>query len=215
MNDTAAGPASGPGPKVAVIYYSATGNVHALAEAVREGAEKAGADVRVRKVAELAPDEAIRRNEAWATHVQATVDVPEATKSDLLWADAVVLGTPARYGLPAAPLKQFLDTTGGLWEQGLLADKVYAAFTSSATRHGGQESTLLALSNTFYHWGGYIVPPGYTDPVQFEAGNPYGVGHVSDDGATPVGDVESAAAAYLGRRVATVTRRLLAGAAAA
>ncbi len=111
-------------------------------------------------------------------------------------------------------MKQFIDRTGGLWEQGLLADKVYAAFTSTATRHGGQESTLLALSNTFYHWGGYIVPPGYTDPVQFEAGNPYGVGHVSDDGATPVGDVEMAAAAYLGSRVALVAKQLLAGAAA-
>ncbi len=215
MNDMTSDRAFGPRAKVAIIYYSATGNVYALAESVREGAEKAGAEVRVRKVAELAPEEAIGRNEAWAAHVQETVDVPQATKGDLVWADAVILGSPTRYGLPAAQLKQFLDTTGGLWEQGLLADKVYAAFTSSATRHGGQESTLLALANTFYHWGGYIVPPGYTDPVQFAAGNPYGVGHVSDDGATPVGDVECAAAAYLGRRVATVTKRLLAGAAAA
>ncbi|MGY1604203.1 NAD(P)H:quinone oxidoreductase [Geodermatophilus sp. SYSU D00815] len=207
--------AFGPSPKVAVIYYSATGNVHALAEAVREGAEKAGAEVRLRKVAELAGQESIRKNEAWAAHVAATGDVPEATKEDLLWADAVVLGTPTRYGLPAAQLKQFIDRTGALWDQGLLADKVYAAFTSSATRHGGQESTLLALANTFYHWGGYIVPPGYTDPVQFEAGNPYGVSHVTDDGATPVGEVETAAAAYLGRRVATVTERLLLGSAAA
>jgi NAD(P)H dehydrogenase (quinone) len=215
MTDTTSDWTSAPGPKLAVIYYSATGNVHALAESVREGAEKAGAEVRVRKVAELAPDEAIGKNDAWAAHVRATADVPQATKGDLVWADAVILGTPARYGLPAAQLKQFLDTTGALWEQGLLADKVYAAFTSSATKHGGQESTLLALSNTFYHWGGFIVPPGYTDPVQYEAGNPYGVGHVSDDGATPVGAVEAAAAAYLGRRVTTVTRRLLAGAAAA
>jgi NAD(P)H dehydrogenase (quinone) len=189
--------------------------VHALAEAVREGAEKAGAEVRVRKVAELAPDRAIQSNEAWAAHVKATVEVAEATKADLTWADAVIFGTPTRYGLPASQLKQFIDTTGGLWEQGLLADKVYAAFTSSATKHGGQESTLLALSNTFYHWGGYIVPPGYTDPVQFESGNPYGASHVTDDGATPVNEVAAAAAAYLGWRVATVTKRLLAGAAVA
>ncbi len=204
-----------PSPKVAIIYYSATGHVHALAEAVREGAEKAGAEVRVRKVAELAPDRAIQSNPAWAAHAKATDDVVVATKADLTWADAVIFGTPTRYGLPASQLKQFIDTTGSLWEQGLLADKVYAAFTSTATKHGGQESTLLALSNTFYHWGGYIVPPGYTDPIQFESGNPYGAGHVTDDGATPVGDVEAAAAAYLGRRVATVTRRLLAGAAVA
>jgi len=205
----------GPEPKVSVIYYSATGNVHALAEAVREGAEKAGAEVRLRKVPELAPAEAIRSNEAWAAHVEATGDVAEATKDDLTWADAVILGTPTRYGLPAAQLKQFIDRTGGLWEQGLLADKVYAAFTSTATRHGGQESTLLALSNTFYHWGGYIVPPGYTDPVQFDSGNPYGASHVSDDGATPVGELEARAAAYLGTRVATVARRLIAGSTAA
>ena len=215
MRDTTSDRTFGPAPKVAIIYYSSTGNVHTLAEAVREGAEKAGAEVRVRKVAELALDSAIRSNPAWAAHLVATSDIPEATKGDLLWADAVIFGTPTRYGLPAAQLKQFIDRTGGIWEQGLLADKVYAAFTSSDTRHGGQESTLLALANTFYHWGGYIVPPGYTDPIQFEAGNPYGVGHVSDDGAIPVGEVEAAAAAYLGRRVATVAKRLLAGAAAA
>ena len=89
------------------------------------------------------------------------------------------------------------------------------AITATGTMHGGVEATLLALNNTFYHWGGIIVPPGYTDPVQFETGNPYGAGHVSDDGATPVGDADRAAAAYLGRRVAIVTRRLLAGSAAA
>jgi NAD(P)H dehydrogenase (quinone) len=214
MNDTT-DRSNGPQPKLAIIYYSATGNVHALAEAVREGAEKAGAEVRLRRVAELAPARAIQSNEAWAAHVEATGDVVEASKDDLTWADAVIFGTPTRYGLPAAQLKQFIDRTGGLWEQGLLADKVYAAFTSTSTKHGGQESTLLALSNTFYHWGGYIVPPGYTDPVQMHSGNPYGASHVSDDGARPVGEVETAAAAYLGRRVATVTRRLLAGAAAA
>jgi len=215
MNDSRNDGSFRSAPRVAIVYYSATGNVHALAESVREGAEKAGADVRLRRVAELAPDSAVRSNPAWRAHVEATTDVPEATKGDLLWADAVIFGTPTRYGLPAAQLKQFIDRTGGLWEQGLLADKVYAAFTSSDTKHGGQESTLLALANTFYHWGGYIVPPGYTDPIQFETGNPYGVGHVSGDGAIPVGEAEAAAAAYLGRRVATVTRRLLAGAAVA
>jgi NAD(P)H dehydrogenase (quinone) len=194
---------------VAVIYYSATGNVHALAHGVREGAEKAGAEVRLRKVHELAPPEAIRSNPAWEAHVAATSDVPEATLDDLAWAHAVIFGSPTRYGLPAAQLKEFLDTTGPLWEQGILADKVYAGFTSSATRHGGQESTLLALYNTFYHWGGFIVPPGYTDDIQFEVGNPYGVGHFSDDGRAPVGDQDLTAASYLGERVARVARRLV------
>jgi len=196
--------------RVAVIYYSSTGSVHALAEAVREGAEKAGAQVRVRRVAELAPPEAVAANPAWAAHAAATADVPIASHDDLVWADAVVLGTPTRFGLPAAQLKQFLDTTGGLWAKGLLADKAYAAITSTGTQHGGQESTLLALANTFYHWGGFLVPPGYTDPIQFEAGNPYGAAHVDGNGTVRPGRVELEAAAYLGRRLATVAARLCA-----
>lgn len=196
------------GVKVAVIYYSSTGSVHALAEAAREGAEKVGAEVRLRRVAELAPAEVLATKPAWAAHAAATAGIPVATHDDLLWADAVVLGTPTRFGLPAAQLKQFIDTTGSLWAQGLLADKVYAALTSTGTAHGGQEATLLALANTFYHWGGFLVPPGYTDPVQAIAGNPYGAGHVDGNGARLPGDVELDAAAHLGRRVATVAARL-------
>lgn len=85
----------------------------------------------------------------------------------------------------AAQLKQFVDGTGGLWAKGLLADKVYSAFTSAATEHGGNESTLLGLNNVFIHWGGIIVAPGYTDPVKFADGNPYGTSHTSNDGQTP------------------------------
>ena len=197
--------------KVAVIYYSATGSVHKLAQAVSEGAEKAGAEVRVRKVAELAPEEAIASNQGWAAHRAETQDDPEASLDDLDWADAVVFGSPTRYGNVTAQLKQFIDTTGPLWGQGKLANKAYAGFTSIGTAHGGHEATLLALSNTFYHWGGIIVPPGYTDPVQFQAGNPYGASHTSNNGATPPGEVDLAAAAYLGRRVAEVATALTRG----
>ena len=196
---------------VAVVYYSATGSVHALAEAVREGAEKVGANVRLRRVPELAPAEAVAENPAWAEHAAATADVELAQHDDLVWADAVVLGAPTRFGLPAAQLKQFLDTTGGLWSKGLLTDKVCAAFTSTATSHGGQETTLLAMANTFYHWGGILVPPGFTDEVQFAAGNPYGASHVDGNGTRRPGDVELDAARYLGARVATVAARLKAG----
>lgn len=194
--------------KVAIVYYSSTGSVHALADAAREGAEKQGAEVRLRRVAELAPPEAIASNAAWAAHAAATADVPVATHDDLVWADAVILGSPTRFGLPAAQLKQFIDTTGGLWAKGLLSDKVYAAMTSTGTAHGGQESTLLALSNTFYHWGGVLVPPGYTDRVQFAAGNPYGASHVDGNGQRQPGDVELDAAAYLGKRVTSIAARL-------
>ena len=200
--------------KVAIIYYSATGSVYQLAEAVRQGAEKAGAEVRVRKVHELAPKEAIESNEGWSKHALETQDVPVASAEDILWADAVVFGTPTRYGNVAAQLKQFLDTLGPQWAQGQLADKIYSGFTSTATAHGGQESTLLALYNSMYHFGGFIVPPGYTDPIKFQEGNPYGASHVSANGANPPGDMELGSAAYTGQRVAEVAAQFKRGGAA-
>ncbi|HWN28701.1 MAG TPA: NAD(P)H-dependent oxidoreductase, partial [Actinomycetospora sp.] len=141
-------------PKVSIIYYSSTGTIHALAQEYAKGLENAGAEVRIRKVHELAPPEAIASNEAWQKHAEETQDVPEATADDVLWADAVVFGSPTRYGNVTAQLKQFIDTLGPQWAQGQLADKVYSGFTSTSTPHGGQESTLLALYNTFHHFGG-------------------------------------------------------------
>ena len=198
--------------KVAIIYYSATGTVHALAEAAAEGAEKAGAEVRLRRVRELAPARAIEVNPAWGRHLRETADVPQAAHDDLTWADVVLFGTPTRFGTPASQLKAFIDTTGPLWEQGKLADKVYTALTASATRHGGQEATLLALSNVFYHWGGIIVPPGYTDPIQFQSGNPYGTSHVAGEGAPD--DVAREAARHQARRAVDVAAALKSGRAA-
>ncbi|MFF5210179.1 NAD(P)H:quinone oxidoreductase [Streptosporangium sp. NPDC000396] len=197
---------------VAVIYYSSTGTLHALAQAVVEGAWKTAASVRLRKIAETAPAEAIAGNPAWQAHLDQTADVPEATLDDLEWADAVVFGTPTRYGTPAAQLKQFIDSTGPLWHQGRLAGKVYGAFTAGSTAHGGQESTLLALGNVFYHWGGIIVPPGYTDPIQFQHGNPYGTSFIAGMGDRP-GQVELEAARHQGRRTAETAARLVRSAA--
>ena len=165
--------------KLAVIYYSATGTIHAMAERLAAAGEKEGAEVRLRQVPELAPQEAIASNAAWSQHFDTTKDEPNATADEIVWGDAVLFGTPTRYGNVASQLKQFIDTTGPQWGQGLLADKVYAGFTASQTAHGGQESTLLALYNMIYHWGGIIVPPGYTDPLKFADGNPYGVSHVT------------------------------------
>lgn len=196
----------------AIIYYSSTGTVHALAKAAAEGAEKAGANVRLRKVPERAPSAAIDSNPAWREHLRATADVEEVALEDLEWADAVLLGTPTRFGNPASQLRAFIDTLGPLWARGGLADKVYSAFTASGNAHGGQESTILALSNTFYHWGGVIVPPGYTDPIQFRSGNPYGASHVTDDGEP--GEVSLASAAHQGRRAVDTAAALKAGRAA-
>ena len=146
----------------AVIYYSATGNVYALAQAVVTGAEKAGAETRLRKVRELAPDEAVAANAGWQAHALEAQDVDEATLADLEWADAIIFGTPTRYGNVAAQLKQFIDTTGPLWAAGRLANKVYAGFVSTGpARRSGVDAAGTA--DTFYHWGGIIVPPGYVD----------------------------------------------------
>ncbi|MFJ4584023.1 NAD(P)H:quinone oxidoreductase [Streptomyces echinatus] len=194
---------------VAIIYYSSTGTIYTLAQAVAEGATKAGAAVRLRKVAETAPPKAVDARPEWVRHLQETAGVTEAGHDDLEWADAVLFGTPTRFGNPASQLRAFIDTTGPLWFQGKLADKVYSAFTASNTAHGGQESTLLALANTFYHWGGIIVPPGYTDPVQFQSGNPYGTSHVAGDG--PPGEVILEAARHQARRVVDITARFKAG----
>ena len=195
----------------AVIYYSATGNVYALAQAVVTGAEKAGADTRLRKVRELAPEEAVAANAGWQAHALQAQDVVEADVSDLEWADVVIFGTPTRFGNVAAQLKQFMDTCGPLWAEGKLANKVYCGFVSTGTAHGGQESTLLAMANTFYHWGGIIVAPGYLDPIQFIAGNPYGASHISANGANPPGETDLAAAEFTGRRATEIASALRAG----
>jgi NAD(P)H dehydrogenase (quinone) len=200
---------------VAVIYYSATGTVFELAKAAATAAEKAGAEVRLRKVHELAPEEAIASNEGWAQHVRATQHVAEASLDDLEWADVVVVGSPTRYGLPAAQVKQFLDTTGQLWADGKLVDKVATSFSSSSTRHGGQESTILALNNTFYHWGSIIVAPGYVDPIQFAAGNPYGASHTSNNGEDRPGEVELGSIEFQTRRAVEIAETLQRGRAAA
>lgn len=190
--------------KVAVIYYSSTGSVHRLAQAIGDGATAGGAEVRVRHVPELAPAEAIASNADWQAHYDGIKDGPFASLDDLAWADAYVLGTPTRFGNVASQLKQFIDTAGGLWMEGALAGKVASSFTSAMNAHGGQESTILALNNVFYHWGAIIVPPGYTDQRIFASGgNPYGI---SSSGAPTAEEIASAV--YQGERVAQVAAKL-------
>jgi NAD(P)H dehydrogenase (quinone) len=189
--------------KIAVVYYSATGNVHRLAVALAEGAEEAGAEVRLRKVRELAPEEAIESNARWVAHRAATAEVEEASLDDLAWADGFAFGSPTRFGLPTAQLKQFLDQTGGLWAKGALVDKAGTAFTSASTTHGGLESTILAINNVLYHWGSIVLPLGYTDPLVHATGNPYGTSWVSRKSAAPDDDA-LATARHQGRRLARV-----------
>jgi NAD(P)H dehydrogenase (quinone) len=197
--------------KLAVIYYSATGHGTNMAARVAAAAEAAGAEVRIRHIAETRDPESFAQNPAWTANYQATKDLPTATGDDIIWADAVIFGSPTRFGSVASQLRDFLDSLGGLWSQGKLADKVYAGFTSTNTAHGGQETTLLTLYVTLMHFGGIIVPPGYTDQLKFVDGNPYGAsltaGH---DNITEFDDATNAALDHLARRVVSVADRLTA-----
>jgi NAD(P)H dehydrogenase (quinone) len=204
-------------PRILITYYSATGSVHRLAEAVAAGAEAAGAEVRLRRVAELAPAEAIASNPDWVAHKQETDDrVPVVTLDDLDWADGYAFGTPTRYGAPAAQLKQFIDTASSLWHEGKLSDKPVTTFVSSAEQHGGQEATILSLNNVFYHWGCVIVPLGYTDDVVYGAGgNPYGTSWPAGFPSTMPDEATLACARYQGERLARFAAVLSAARAAA
>jgi NAD(P)H dehydrogenase (quinone) len=198
--------------KLAVVYYSSTGTIDAMARRAALSAEKAGAEVRLRHVAELAPQDVIDGQEDWKQHRESVADDPTATPDDVVWADAVLFGTPTRFGNVASQLKNFLDTLGPQWGEGLLADKTYAGFTAAQTEHGGHESTLLALYNTLHHFGGILVSPGYTDPVKFADGNPYGVSHATGpDNDAPLGDTEEDALQHLAERVVEVTGHLIRG----
>lgn len=179
--------------KLAVIYYSSTGTNYQLAKWAEEGAKKLGAEVRLLKVQELAPDAAIDSNPAWRKHFDDTKDVPIATSEDLDWADAIIISSPTRFGNVASQMKQFLDIQGGLWAQGKLMNKVVSAMSSASNPHGGQEATIKAIYTTMMHWGAIIVPPGYTDNSIFAAGgNPYGTSVTVGEDGNMVEDVKEA-----------------------
>lgn len=179
--------------KLAIIYYSSTGTNYQLAKWAEEGAKELGAEVRVLKVQELAPDAAIDSNPAWRKHFDKTKDVPVATSEDLEWADAIIFSSPTRFGNVASQMEQFLDIQGGLWAQGKLMNKVVSAMSSASNPHGGQEATVKAIYTTMMHWGAIIVPPGYTDNSIFAAGgNPYGTSVTVGEDGNMVEDVKEA-----------------------
>jgi NAD(P)H dehydrogenase (quinone) len=201
-------------PKVLIAFYSRSGVTEALAKAIAEGASAAGAKVRMRRAREVVGPEVMAQAPGWAEQAAALNARYEApTPDDALWADAIIFGTPTRFGSVTSELKAYIDSLGGLWAQGKLNGKAGSVFGSTSTMHGGSESTLLSLYNPMAHLGLIIVPTGYADAALFKAGTPYGASAVSYNQATPPTDDDLAVARFQGRRVTEVARAL-AGAAA-
>ncbi|MDL2400909.1 NAD(P)H:quinone oxidoreductase [Rhizobium mayense] len=199
-------------PKILIAFYSRNGSTEALAKAIAEGAEIEGADVRLRRAREVVPAEVMAKAPGWvekATEMNAKYPMP--TEEDAEWADAIIFGTPTRFGAVTSELKAYIDSLGGLWFQGKLNGKVGSVFGSTSSTHGGNESTLLSLYNPMAHLGLIIVPLGYADPVLFEAGTPYGATHVSVQDTVAPNAKQLEVARFQGRRVASVARRLTVG----
>ena len=172
--------------RLTIVYYSTYGTNLEMASIAAEAARGAGAEVRLRRVRETAPEETIWKVEKWRATAERMAHVPEVSAEDMEWANAYLFSAPTRYGVSASQLRAFIDTLGPLWAQGKLANKAVSAMTSAANPHGGQETTLISLYTTMMHWGAVIVAPGYTDPVIYASGgNPYGTtavaGKVTDE----------------------------------
>lgn len=192
--------------KIAIIYYSATGTNYQIAKWAEEAVKELGAEVRVLRVNELAPKEAIESNPLWKSHVEATKDVPIASTDDIEWADGIIISSPTRFGNVASQMKQFMDLLGGLWAKGKLTNKVVSAMASAQNSHGGQEATIKAIYTSAMHWGAIIAAPGFTDPSVFKAGgSPYGICVTIDGEGNIMGEVEEAIK-HQAKRTAIVTQ---------
>jgi len=195
--------------KVLVLYYSAYGHIEKMAQAVAEGAREAGASVDIRRVPELVPDAAAR-----AAHFKLDQPAPLATIAELATYDAIVVGTGTRFGRISSQMASFLDQAGGLWARGALHGKVGAAFTSSATQHGGQETTLLSIITNLLHFGMVVVGLDYGHAGQMTlsevtGGSPYGATTIAGgDGSRQPTANELTGARYQGRKVASTAIKL-------
>jgi NAD(P)H dehydrogenase (quinone) len=201
--------------KVFVVFYSTYGHVHTMANAVAEGARSvAGTDVTLFQVPELMPDEALVKSGAAKTR-QAFAHVPIIEPERLVEADAIIFGTPTRFGNMAAQMRNFLDRTGQLWAKGSLIGKIGSVFTSTATQHGGQETTVTSFHTTLLHHGMIIVGvpyacQGLTIMNEITGGSPYGAGTLAGgDGSRQPSANELEIARYQGRHVAEITAKLV------
>lgn len=195
--------------KVLVLYYSSWGHMEAMANSAAEGARSAGAEVTVKRVPELVPDEVAK-----AAHYKLDQAAPIAAPAELADYDAVILGVPTRFGNMPAQMKQFLDQTGGLWASGALVGKVGSVMTSTATQHGGQETTIITTQIVLQHHGMTIVPLSYAYAGQsgvdkLRGGSPYGATAITDsDGSRWPSEQELEGAAFQGKRVAEIAGKL-------
>lgn len=197
--------------RILVAFYSRNGSTEAMAKAVAEGAEAAGAEVRMRRVRDIVHRDIISNVPGWtenAARMEALYAAP--TQDDAVWADGVALGTPTRFGNVSSELKSFIDSLGGAWFQGLLVGKAAGVFTSTSTLHGGNEGTLITMYSFLAHLGYIIVPLGYADPVVFRAGSPYGATTVSGQNNTPPTADDLEVARFQGRRLTQVAKALAA-----
>jgi NAD(P)H dehydrogenase (quinone) len=199
-------------PKILIPFYSRSGTIERLAQAVAEGAQSEGAQVRLRRAREVVGPEVIASVPGWKENAEAMNAKYQApTAEDALWADGVIFGTPTRFGSVSSELKAYIDSLGGLWAQGKLVGKAGSAFAGSSQVHGGNESTVISLWNPLAHLGFIIVPTGYADPVMFAgAGSPYGASVISSHPPAGPTDAEIAVARFQGKRVAQVAKKLIA-----
>jgi NAD(P)H dehydrogenase (quinone) len=200
--------------KVLVVFYSTYGHIYRMAEAIAEGVKGVdGAEVELRRVPETLPDEVLEAMGALEAQ-KAFAHIPVATVDDLASADAIIFGTPTRFGNMAGQMRQFLDATGQLWVQGALVGKVGSVFASSATQHGGQESTILSFHTTLLHQGMVIVGLPYTFQGQMgvdeiKGGSPYGASTIAgSQGERMPSENELTAARFQGKHVATIAAKL-------
>ena len=194
---------------ILIAFYSRTGSTEALAQSIAEGAQSTGATVRLRRARELVNPEVISAVPGWSAAAERMNTAYQApSEEDAEWADAIIFGTPTRFGSVASELKAYIDSLGGLWFRGRLNGKAGSVFTSSATPHGGNESTLISMYQPLAHLGLIIVPLGYADPTLFRAGTPYGASSVSGQTNTPPTADDLEVARFQGRRVSAVATAL-------
>ncbi len=195
--------------KILIAFYSRNGSTEALANAIAEGAKSEGAVVTLRRAREIVSREVMAHADGWAESADAMNAKYEApTAADAEGADAIIFGTPTRFGTISSELKAYIDSLGGLWFQGKTNGKVGSAFTSTSSPHGGNESTILSMYNPMVHLGMVIVPLGYADPTLFKAGTPYGASAVAGQGNAPPTADDLEVAHFQGRRVAQVAKAL-------